>query len=39
MNSKMTDEISSLFDRFRKTMGAPIWMLKLRMNNYVLIWI
>ena len=24
MNSKMTDEISSLFDRFRKTMGAPI---------------
>lgn len=24
MNSKMTEEISSLFDRFRKTMGAPM---------------
>lgn len=24
MNSKMTEEISSLFDSFRKTMGAPI---------------
>ena len=24
MNSKMTEEISSLFDCFRKTMGAPI---------------